>query len=100
MKGYRFYEEYNTPQDKREDSPNGRVFAAITEQRNPKYNGAGILPGWLQDGYGSPRLRPDLIVYCSVDVDWLRESCKQVSEAEARKICPILFAKIEESERK
>lgn len=92
MKGYRFYKEYNTPQDKRKDRPNGNVFATCLDER-PNVTHDGVYIG----GFGAVFFDPDSpCAYTSCSLDWLRENCKRISEAEARKIHPNLFKRIEE----
>lgn len=92
MKGYRFYKEYDSPQDKRKDKPNGNVFA--TDEYQSPFRSEW---GWNISGYGSVYPEPDSpCVYTSASMDWLRTCCKRISEHEAREIHPNLFKRIED----
>lgn len=90
MKGYRFYKEYNSPADKRKDKPNGNVFATCGD----KYVSRGAI---YQEGFGAIYFDPNSpCCFTAAHLDWIRCSCKRISEREARKIHPNLFKRIED----
>lgn len=93
MKGYRFYKEYNSPQDKRKDKPTGNVFAALTDAKYTHIRDGAL----FREGFGAIYFEPNSpCVFASAQVDWLRDRCKRISEAEARQIHPRLFERIEQ----
>lgn len=89
MKGYRFYEEYGNAKNKRAGISQGNVFALeLDTTGRPIYShdcltcyGVGAIL-WSAN---SP------VANCSASPEWLGESCKRISEKEARRIHPVLF---------
>ena len=94
MRGYRFYLEHDSPQDKRKGKHNGNVFAAYLG-RTKGTAGNGIFfsqNGAMCEGTGAVYFEPNSPVCgCSASLDWLRTNCKRILEANARRIHPRLF---------
>jgi len=100
MKDYRFYEEFGTKQNKRKGISQGNVVAlCLDEQYQVKkwhiengepefYSEQGAFSA-VHDHSDSP------VNYGSVAHDYLRESCKRVSEKRAREIHPELFRRLD-----
>lgn len=85
MKGVRFYLEHNTPRDKRQGKDIGNVFAAF-------YHNKFYSRRWLVEGVGALFTDPNSIVAGdAASMDYLRVSCKRISETKAREIHPALF---------
>lgn len=87
MKGYRFYEEFPSNAAKRKRQSAGHVVALVLdERRQPLWNGhqydciAGV--------FDTPNCG---VASTGVSPEFLRKNCRRVSEAEARKIHPVLF---------
>jgi hypothetical protein len=85
MKDIRFYEEFC---DKSKHTSMGTVVAVLLD-----------VPCYLNNGHACYEAvvgvfnRPNSPVCCGgVALDYLREQCKRISEAEARAIHPALFA--------
>ena len=92
MKGVRFYEEY---EDKRRGVSAGACLAVVPEQA---YFDAAS--GWVFDCVG-PVMADHLpntsgLCGCGVAHEYLRETCKRVSEKRARQIHPALFEMLKE----
>lgn len=83
MKGYRFYAEYDSPQKKRKGEGNGNALAIDVESyTDGKYECRAAVYG-----------HPDSAT-CTSMVNWeiLRDNYRRITEAEARKLHPRLFA--------
>jgi hypothetical protein len=91
MKNMKFYKEYNSPQDKRQDQPNGNVIATYGKMWVSRDN------EYFIDAFGAVYFDPNSpCVYTTAQVDWIRENCKRISDADARTIHPRLFERIED----
>lgn len=92
MKGFRFYLEYQTPRDKRDKIDMGNVFALeLDDAGSPLTNGLGNF-----SGYGAIyRASNSPVCATTASPKWLSTHTKRISEAEARKIHPALFAYLE-----
>lgn len=86
MKGYRFYLEYNSKQDKRKGKDQGNVLAFPIDS-----------PWWVNGGYMHDCLSAVLFIpdspvcWSSCSWEFLRENCKRISEKQARIIHHALF---------
>jgi hypothetical protein len=91
MKGYRFYLEHNSPQDKRKGNDAGNVIAISTDiiGRDGDY-----------EGLASVTSAPDSDVnWGNINIDYLEGYCKRISEEKAREIHPRLFARLDEENK-
>lgn len=79
MKNIRFYLEYNSPKDKRENHNNGNVIAIYP--KNKTAIGVESLKAYLNYG----------VVAGFASPNYLRTKCKRISEDIARIIHPKLF---------
>jgi len=100
MKGFRFYEEFGSKQNKRKGISEGNVIALCLDedyQIRERYNERGEIELYSSQGaFVSVFSRPDSPVnYCSVAHDYLSECCKRVSEKRAREIHPELFRRLD-----
>jgi hypothetical protein len=88
MNGIRFYQEFS---DKSKRKPGGTVVAALV-LNGRHWSGGTIcyeaLAG-LFDWPNSP------VAGTGVSLDYLRQKCKRISEAQARTIHPVLFERID-----
>ena len=101
MKGYRFYLEFNTQRDKRKGTRknpgnhSGNCIAVpLDERENPYW-----IPGKeiTMDCFGAVYFRENSDCAGSTcHIDYLRENCKRISEAQARTIHPKLFQYLEQ----
>ncbi len=89
MENVRFYEEYESPRDKRQHKGNGNVFALFVWSGQDRSRLGGI--GALYDTPNSP------VCGTGVSVDWLRKKCRRISEQRAREIHPRLFERLDAS---
>lgn len=88
MKGMRFYEEYTDQHSRRQSA--GTCVAVDTE--TGRLENLGDRLGWVYEGLAAVFTgRNGPVSSTGVSVDYLREWCKRVSEAEARDIHPRLF---------
>jgi len=88
MKGVRFYEEFS---NKRRGKSEGKVLAVDIEW----FYGES---GYLHEAIGALFFHPNSAVGgTSVSPEYLRDSCKRISEAKARQIHPNLFEWLNES---
>jgi hypothetical protein len=95
MKGYNFYAEYESKRAKRTGTPApANVIAVFTDQHNRNaYNPA---TGKFE-GFGSVFGTPNSAVeVTAIDPGYLRERCKRIAEAQARKLHPRLFERLDE----
>jgi len=84
MKDYRFYKEWLTPQDRKENK-----FSIIAINTTTKFEGRfdGIAPAFnTNDNYSS----------CIIANSHLKEHCRRISEQEARNLSPKLFEILKE----
>lgn len=89
MKGYRFYEEFDSSYKKRKRQGNGNVLALdIDEYGRPYYGGRGDM-SCTAAVYSHPN---SAVAGCQVSRDCLRLKHRRVTEARAREIHPRLFA--------
>lgn len=100
MKGFRFYLEYPNQKERRNGTRkkpgnhSGNVVAVATRENSP------WTPHWhwSQNGYQADAIgavffeRNSPVCGTSVGPGYLREKCKNISEALAREIHPQLFA--------
>ena len=87
MKGIRFYEEFT---NKRKGISAGNVFALdLYEGDNGYYRAHPFGTGAVFDEPNSP------VAGTGVSWEWLRAKCKRVSEAHARTVHPVLFARLD-----
>lgn len=96
MDGVRFYLEYENKTEKHKGTRKkpgkhtGNVLALYHE------NGHMTREGWTCEGTGAIFYHPNSAVgSCGVGIDYLRDKCKRISEAQARDIHPQLFAVID-----
>lgn len=85
MNGYIFYEEFNTPADKRTRRSMGNVSAVF----GPRYNGKRDAIAGVYSHANSA------VCVTGVSLEWLRKSCRRISEARARQIHPQLFRRLD-----
>jgi hypothetical protein len=87
MKGVRFYEEYNSPADKRKGKSTGNVIAVFFENPNNAHSYEGLAS--LIDQPNGP--------VCStiVGYGYLRTQCKRIPERKAREIHPAMFERLD-----
>ena len=88
MKGYRFYEEFESNAKKRARRGKESVIALILDDRNrPLWNGS------TYDCIGAVHDLPNSgVATTGVQPEYLRKNCRRITEAEARKIHPRLMA--------
>ncbi|KKN60396.1 hypothetical protein LCGC14_0532300 [marine sediment metagenome] len=92
MKGIRFYEEYDSPRDKRYRQGDGNVFALSTD--TPAFLGGQ--GEWCTEGLGALFHEPNSVVCSFVyAVERLRTHCRHISEQRAREIHPALFERLD-----
>lgn len=97
MRGFRFYLEYASAADKRKGKHAGNVFALCLDEK-PQYS-RDALGNWTQGGFGSVFAWSDSpVCYCATSLERLRKECKRISEAEARRIHPALFERLDKAE--
>jgi hypothetical protein len=94
MRGYRFYLEHDSPTEKRKGKHRGTVFALSV--KSPLRYDKHADGKWCQEGAGSVFNTPNSpVCWCETSIKRLRDVCKKISEAEARKIHPALFQHLE-----
>jgi hypothetical protein len=99
VKGYRFFLEHGSKQNKRKGAHEGNVLALIDTM------GDGFRPQLMGDHYGNECIGavlfyPDSPVCgSSTNRGYLSETCKRISEAKARSIHPNLFVTLDRIER-
>lgn len=91
--GYRFFKEYATCEDKRQDRPMGTCVAINVAgglvrpmSRDTVYGGRGFTG--LGCSYGDKNAP---IVACHLAIFYLRAYCRPVSETQAHQMHPALF---------
>jgi len=86
MKGIRFYLEYNSIKDKRQNNHNGNVLAVFYDLYRFMHGGI------VYDCIGALTNNPNSSV-CSTSAsdDYISDNCKRISEEKARVIHPALF---------
>lgn len=91
MRGVRFYEEFDNKRNKRKGISQGNVVAVFPENKRLEHYADGTADLVL-DCIAAVYSYPDSPV-CGCGVSWgyLRESCKRISETEARQVHPQLF---------
>jgi hypothetical protein len=89
MHHVRFYHEFS---DRRKTKSTGNVFAAFVG------NGVHVSNGLLcYEGLGALFAQPNSpVAGTSASLDFIRETCKRVSEAKARQIHPALFERLDQ----
>lgn len=87
MKGIRFYAEFN---DKSKRQPGGNVVAALVLNGSYWSSATACYEAIaaLFDQPNSP------VAGTGVALDYLRQKCKRISEAKARRIHPALFERL------
>jgi hypothetical protein len=90
MKGYRFYLEFKSATRKRKGLHVGTCIALCTDERAYISGGEGC-QGAIVGVFDAPN---SPVAYTSVGLDYLRETCKRISEKKAREIHPALFDRI------
>jgi hypothetical protein len=90
MKDVRFYAEHSTPKDKRARKGNGNVLATFST----RYLGR---LGPVVEALGAVSYEPNSpVASTGVSGDHLHRYCRRISEAEARKIHPALFERLDQ----
>jgi len=85
MKGYRFYEEFDSSYAKRKRKGQGNVLALDL----PEYHNGNGTMDCTAAVYPHPN---SAVCGCSTSRDYLRLKCRRIPEAKAREIHPRLFA--------
>ena len=92
MKGYRFYADYGSASLKQKANPASNAIAILVDDDGrPLWNATACMEAitaLFEDA-------DSLVCPSAVTQDYLRQSCKRISESEARWIHPNLFAYLE-----
>ena len=88
MRGYRFYEEFNSSYKKRHQWGSGNILALELENGRPMYGTTGLM-GCTAAVYDCPN---SAIAGTQVSRECLRLKYKRVSEKRARAVHPRLFS--------
>lgn len=91
MKGVRFYLEHDTPAKKRRGDHSGNCVA-IMSGTQPYQTGGNMHIETLAAVYARPN---SPVATTGYSVKRLNNFCKRISEAEARKIHPALFRRLD-----
>jgi hypothetical protein len=87
MKGYRFYEEFETNAKKRKRISGGNVVALLLDERGrPYWNGTTY--DCISAVYSHPNSG---VASTGASPDYLAKNCRRISEEDARRIHPVLF---------
>lgn len=99
MKGYRFYREHDSSAQKRRKEGNGNVAAVLLDETGRPYYHHGAGSSQLVEGVGAVFYHANSdVASTSMSLEYLRERCTRVSEAEGRRIHPQLFAYLEQGD--
>jgi hypothetical protein len=89
MNGVRFYREFS---DKSKRKPGGTVVAALV--LNGSYWSSGTI---CYEALAAVFDRPNSpVAGTGVSLDYLRQKCKRIGEAQARTIHPVLFERLDQ----
>ncbi len=88
MKGFQFYLQHESKAAKRRNEHDGNVVAVYTDL--PAYHSGSA---WCRESVaGVYDERNSPVCGTGVGIEFLRTQCKRISEAQARRIHPLLFS--------